>query len=66
MLNNDFAGAETDLSAAIKKEPFLAFANKAFENRALVYKKLGKADLAAKDEKDDVQFKQILGLLSAA
>lgn len=66
MLNNDFAGAEMDLSAAIKKEPFLAFANKAFENRALIYKKLGKADLAAKDEKENAQFKQVLALLALA
>ncbi len=66
MLSNDFAGAETDLSAAIKKEPFLAFANKAFQNRALVYQKLGKADLAAKDEKENAQFKQVLALLASA
>ncbi len=66
MLNNDFAGAETDLSAAIKKDPFLAFANKAFENRALVYKKLGKVDLAAKDEKENAQFQQLLAFLAAA
>jgi Tfp pilus assembly protein PilF len=65
MLSNDFAGAEADLSAAIKAEPFLAFANKAFENRALAYKKLGKADLAVKDEKENAQFKQVLGLLAA-
>ena len=66
MLNNDFAGAETDLSAAIKKDPFLAFANKAFENRALCYKKIGKAELAAKDEKDNAQFQQLLAFLAAA
>jgi tetratricopeptide (TPR) repeat protein len=66
MLSNDFIGAETDLSAAIKKDPFLAFANKAFENRALVYKKLGKADLAAKDEKENNQFQQLLSFLAAA
>ena len=66
MLAEDFAGAETDLSAAIKKDPFLAYANKAFENRALVYKKLGKADLAAKDEKDNAQFQQLLAFLAAA
>ena len=66
MLAEDFKGAEIDLSAAITKEPFFAFVNGAFENRALVYKKLGKADLAAKDEKDDAQFKQLLGLLAAA
>lgn len=66
MLNNDFAGAETDLSAAITKEPFLAFANKAFENRALVYKKLGKTDLAAKDEKENAQFQQLLAFLASA
>lgn len=66
MLNNDFAGAETDLSATIKKDPFLAFANKAFENRSLVYKKLGKADLAAKDEKENAQFKQLLAFLASA
>ncbi|MEK7723917.1 MAG: hypothetical protein AAB336_06180 [Acidobacteriota bacterium] len=65
MLAEDFAGAETDLSAAIKKDPFLAFANKAFENRALVYKKLGKADLAAKDEKEINQFRQLLAFLAA-
>lgn len=65
MLSNDFAGAEADLTAAIKAEPFLAFANKAFENRALVYKNLGKADLALKDEKENAQFKQVLGLLAA-
>lgn len=65
MLSNDFIGAETDLSAAIKKDPFLAFANNAFENRALVYKKLGKTDLAAKDEKENAQFKQVLALLAA-
>ncbi len=66
MMGEDFAGAETDLSAALKKDPFLAFANKAFENRALVYKKLGKADLAAKDEKDHAQFKQLLAMLAAS
>lgn len=65
MLSNDFNGAETDLSAAIIKDPFLAFANKAFENRALVYTKLGKADLAAKDQKENAQFMQVLGFLSA-
>ncbi len=66
MLSNDFKGAETDLSEAIKKDPFLAFANKAFENRALVYTKLGKADLAAKDEKENNQFQQLLAFLAAA
>ena len=65
MLIEDFAGAETDLSAAIKKDPFLAFSYGAFQNRALVYKKLAKADLAAKDEKENAQFKQILALLAS-
>lgn len=62
----DFTAAEADLSSAIKKDPFLAFANGAFQNRALVYKKLGKADLAAKDEKDHAQFRQLLAMLAAA
>ena len=66
MLSNDFKGAEIDLSAAIKKDPYVAFTYKAFENRALVHKKLGKADLAAKDEKDHNQFQQLLALLAAA
>jgi hypothetical protein len=66
MLNNDFAGAEIDLSAAIKKDPFLAFANGAFQNRAVSYKKLGKADLAANDEKENSQFQQLLAFLAAA
>jgi tetratricopeptide (TPR) repeat protein len=65
MLSEDFAGAETDLSAAIKKDPFLAFANKAFQNRALSYKKLGKVDLAAKDENNNNQFSQLLAFLAA-
>jgi Tfp pilus assembly protein PilF len=66
MLAEDFTAAETDLSAAIKKDPFLAFANKAFENRSLVYKKLGKADLAANDEKENAQFQQLIAFLAAA
>ena len=66
MLSQDFTAAEMDLSAAIKKDPFLAFANEAFQNRALVYKKLGKADLAAKDEEENNKFKQLLAFLAAA
>jgi hypothetical protein len=66
MLSNDFKGAETDLSAAIKKDAFLAFAYKALENRSASYKKLGKADLAAKDEKENAQFQQLLAFLAAA
>jgi hypothetical protein len=66
MLAEDFTAAETDLSAAIKKDPFLAFANKAFENRSLVYKKLGKADLAANDAKENAQFQQLIAFLAAA
>lgn len=64
-LKNDFARAETDLSAAIKLNPFLAFFNDAFSTRALVYRKLGKPDLAAADEKQAAQFKQALGMLAA-
>ena len=66
MLDENFTAAETDLSAAVKKDAFLAFAYGALQNRALVYKKIGKADLAAKDEKDDNQFKQLLAFLAAA
>ena len=66
MLSEDLAGAETDLSAAIKKDPFLAFAHGAFENRATVYKKLGKLDLAAKDEAENSRFKRLLAFLAAA
>ncbi len=66
MLSQDLAGAETDLSAAIKKDAFLAFAYKAFENRSAIYKKIGKADLAANDEKQNNQFQQLLALFAAA
>jgi tetratricopeptide (TPR) repeat protein len=65
MLKENFAAAELDLSAAIKKDPFLAFAHGAFQNRAAVYRKLGKVDLAAKDEKDHDQFRKALALLAA-
>lgn len=36
----------------------LTFANGAFQNPALIYKKLGKADLAAKDGNDYAQFRK--------
>lgn len=65
MLSNDFKGAEIDLSAAITKDRFLAFTYKALENRVAIYKKLGKADLAAKDEKENAQFQQLLAFLAA-
>lgn len=65
MLSKDFTAAETDLLAAIAKEPFLSFANGAFDNRTLVYKNLGKVDLAEKSEKESTQFKQLLAFLSA-
>jgi len=65
MLNQDFVGSETDLSAAIKKDVFLAFAYGAFQNRALVYTKLGKADAATKDEQENSRFKQLLAFMAA-
>lgn len=64
-LKGDFAAAEIDLSAAIKANIFLAFFNDALATRVLVYQKLGKAELAANDEKQATTLKQIFGIIVA-
>lgn len=64
-LKGDFAAAEADLSAAIKANIFVAHLDDALTTRALVYKKLGKADFAANDEKQADIFNHIFGAIAA-
>ncbi len=64
-LKGDFTAAEADLSAAIQANIFVAHFNDALTTRALVYKTLGKADLAAKDEKQADVFNQVFGAIAA-
>ena len=64
-LKGDFVSAESDLSTAIKANVFVAHFNDAIKTRALVYKKLGKADLAASDEKMADSFNNLFGVIAA-
>lgn len=64
-LKGDFAAAEVDLSSAIKTNAFVAHFNDALKIRALVYRKLGKTDLAANDEKMADGFNKMFAALGA-
>lgn len=64
-LKGDFAAAEVDLSAAIKANAFVAHFNDALKTRALVYRKLGKTDLAANDDKMADGFNKMFAMLGA-
>ena len=64
-VKGDYTSAESDLSNAIKANVFVAHFNDALKTRALVYKKQGKTELAAADEKMAYSFNNLFGIIAA-